>query len=191
MKAGQSGIPGFEFLERVGIAWQRAMTDHARIANAAWDQMRTGKYDHAAMVANWTKVTEAYFPALVEGFRGPGYVREPVWVYFTFDRRLAVGKDGKPAGNPLEKVVTIPRMESEATELDATTFASMHGEKPIDDLYTTCDWADDDTSRTQIKIVLDRTKLAAANGQYISIIMPKNRGPESPLVIVMLRVTTP
>jgi len=180
MKAGQSGIPGFEYFERIGIAWQRAMTDHARIANNVWDQIKAGKYDHAAMAANWANVTEAYFPALVEGFRGPGYVREPVWVYFTYSK-------GDP--KPLETVARIPRMESQATELDATTFASMHGKAPLDGVYKTCIWADDDLSRTQIKIVLDPTILGGADGQYISIIMPKNRGPESPLVIVMLRVT--
>jgi hypothetical protein len=180
MKATQSGIPGFEYLERIGIVWQRAQTDQARIANDAWNQMKAGTYGYAAMVANWAKLTETYFPVLIEGLRGPGYVREPVWVYFTFSK-------GQPSA--LETTVTIPRMEAQATELDPTTLAPMHGQRPLDGVLT-CTWADNNLSRTQIKIVLDVTKLPAAeNGQYICIIMPKSRGPESPLVIVMLRVT--
>jgi hypothetical protein len=180
MKSSQSGIPGFEYLERVAMAWQRAMTDQARIANTAWEQMLTGEFDQGAMAKNMAKLAEAFFPAVTEGFRGPGYVREPVWVYFTYTQ--------PPEDNTLETVVRIPRMEAQATELDPTTFASMHGQLPLDGVYTTCAWADGDSSRTQIKIVLDRTKLSAATGQYISFILPKSRGPEAPLVIVMLRV---
>jgi hypothetical protein len=185
MKAGQSGVPGFDYVERIGMAWQRALTTHAEIANKYWDQIKAGKFDCATMMASWAKVAEAYFGPTVEAFRGPGFVREPVWLSFNYQRAL---------NNALEDVVRLPQAQSDATTLLMTDFAPFYTQPALlsSKVYKSCDWADDDSSRTQIKIVLDHNELQKINvapGQYISFVLAANRGPEAPLVIVMLLVT--
>ena len=178
-------FPGFEFVDRVGQAWISASAAQTRLANEAWSQMRSGNLGLSDLMQFWARSVESQFGTFLELSRGPGFVRQPAWLYFDY-------KKGETGQTALEGLATLSRSEALATNLDKTDFAYFEGgpSKLMEDDYT-AQWLDS-TNRTDIKITIAVEKLEAADvqvGQYIAFVLAAGRSSEPPLAIVMLRIS--
>jgi hypothetical protein len=181
-QSGSGGFPGFDYVERVGQALSSAAVGQIAIANDAWSQIKNGSYGFAAMMQSLAQLIEGQYGTMVEASRGPGFVQQPVWLYFDYS---------KATGGILQGVATITRVEAISTTLDKTAFAAFesNSESLEPDVYSSCDWLGS-TNRSQIQVALDPEviKEHGKPGQYISFILAQGRTSEAPLVIVMLRV---
>ena len=178
-KPDSSGPPGYDYAYRIVDAWQRALGAQGAIATDAWSQMKTGDFKLSTGMKAFAQSVEAYYGVVVEAWRGPEYVREPVWLHFDYSK-------AKPSAQ--KSVVTLCRAEAPSTALDTTAFTPMGGAGVArDDFYSKCIFPDDNHSTVEVQLNVDNVK-AAAVGQYISFILAKDRGSEPPLVIVMLRI---
>lgn len=204
------GIPGSDYIDRVGQAWLNALTAQREIVNDAWEQMRKGAFDLPAMMRSWTQTADSYFEVITEASRGPGFIDQPVWLSFSYTKRQpeeeGAGARARPrsrnaqprrpaekgpSGRPdyLADTVRISRPEAAQTDLEPTRFSNLSHPCTIepDDAYQVCGWVDG--SRSRIHVELKRDALDNADqGQYMSFILPKGRTGESPLVIVMLQI---
>jgi hypothetical protein len=175
------GMPGSEYMDRVGQAVLGAMTAQREVATAAWTKMQEGKYQYADMMQSLTEMMGGYYEMMIEVSRGPGFVFQPIWLYFDYKK----GETGTP--ETLQDTVRISRTEAAQTELETTPLSSLQKEMPIANAYQSCNWAAG--GRSQIQVALDKDVIdAAATGSYIGFIMPKGRTGEPPLVIVMLQI---
>src|SRR5579859_7169438 len=118
--AGIGGFPGFDYIERIGQAWLAAAASHTQVLNQSWEQMRQGTYDYRTFLQNVTLGAENYFNTMVEVSRGPGYIYEPVWVCFDYQR---VGDVDVPES--LDATVKIGRTEATSTQIESTPFAAL------------------------------------------------------------------
>jgi hypothetical protein len=183
--AKNSGLlPGLDYLERVGRAWLTAATDQVLVVSNAWSQIKEKKYGYRDALSDWATAVDDYYEAAVEASRGPSYVWQPIWIVFTHKKG-----QNEPV---LKRTEMIDRYESAATELDYTPFTQMDRNSDSvskDDAYEAATgWSD----RSHRSITVELNKKAwdkAAAGTYISFIFAAGRGPEKPLVIVVLRLT--
>ena len=175
-----SNVPGMDYLTRVGKFWNDLLLRQSKASQEVWNELKAGKYKHETMYKAWAGAVEDYYELTVEAWRGPGYISRPAWLYFTFS---------KSSPTPLDSTARLDRTESMATNPDMTDFASLQGKgaRPANGdagLYQQCE-----LNGNEIRIKLDRDAVAGSPpGQYISFVFGKNRGPEAPLVIVMLRI---
>jgi hypothetical protein len=182
-KPGSSGPPGYDYAYRIVDAWQKAMAAQGAIATDAWNQMKTGTFKFSSGMKWFAESVEAYYGVVLEAWRGPEYVREPVWLHFDYDQ-----KTKKPSA--LESTVALCRPEAPSTTLNATDFASMSGGSTLQPFYA--DYSFPDAAHATVKVTLNVTKVSGAPpGQYVSFILADNRGGEPPLVIVLLRISPP
>jgi len=190
-----SRFPGIEYFERVGLAWTNALSVNRKALDDAWSEMKDGTYDYKQMMKTWADTAESYYGVAVEAQRGPGYQRQPVWVYFDYGPQ----RGGPARPNTLERLATLERTESEGTNLECTEFASLLENDHLDPekVYSTLpQW--EGASRSRIYMALDTDfihqhvkppKSIKHQQQYISFILAAGRTSEPPLVIVMLRVS--
>jgi hypothetical protein len=184
---GKGSFPGFDFMDRVGQAMSSASLAQARIANEAWSQMRSGNLGLGALMQFWARSVEAQYGTVVELSRGPGFVRQPAWIYFDYTK----GATGQTA---LEGTATLSRSEALATTLDQTDFAYFEEgpSKLTKDDYT-AQWLDS-SDRTHIKVTINKDAVerdAVEAGQYVAFVLAKGRTSEPPLLIVMVRISAP
>jgi hypothetical protein len=186
-----SNPPGMDYLVRVGNLWNNLLIKQSSEMQKAWSQIKGGTYQYQNAYSVWATAVEDYYGFAVDASRGPGYIPRPAWLYFAYS----------PKEQPtLSYTARLDRSESPATTLDKTDFASL--DKGPDSryllagpLYEQCHVNGD-----QLEIVLDAKELAnlaatakknkqSLNGQYISFVFGQNRGPEPPLVIVVLSIS--
>jgi hypothetical protein len=181
MTASKSGgPPGYDYAYRLVDAWQKALGAQGAIATDTWNQMKAGSFNLSSGMKAFAQSLDSYYGVVLEAWRGPEYVREPVWVHFDYSI-----KDKKPSA--LESTVTLCRPEAANTTLDPTDFASMTGGAVPKDFRPDCSFPD--AGHATVLVTLDVASVAKASpGQYMSFVLAANRGGEPPLVIVLLRV---
>jgi hypothetical protein len=180
-----SNLPGMDYLVRVGNLWNNLLLKQSSEMQKAWSQIKGGTYKSQNAYSVWATAVEDYYGFAVDVSRGPGYIPRPAWLYFAYSRKQ---------DSVLSYTARLDRSESPATVLDTTDFASLDkvpGDTFITrDIYQQCHLNGD-----QIEIVLDKKHLdslpkkPSPDGQYISFVFGKNRGPEPPLVIVVLSIS--
>ena len=193
-----SNLPGMDYLVRVGNLWNNLLIKQSSEMQKAWSQIKGGTYKSQNAYSLWATAVEDYYGLAIDAGRGPGYIPRPAWLYFAYS------VNPKNA-SVLSYTARIDRSESSATTLATTDFAALDkgsglsflpgtSEDP-NSIYEQCHVKGD-----QIEIVLAGKELAAQaasakknkqslKGQYISFVFGKNRGPEPPLLIVVLSIT--
>lgn len=183
-------VPGMDYAVRVGHALTEALLTQVDLLNDAWSSMLRGDYTFGAATRLWARVLERYYDAAVELTRGPGYLPRPAWLTFTYSREQK---------NVLKDVARIDRTIS--PDLDTTPFAPFGNGAEQAGLYLMpiAGLASQNPAgmeRTEIVVELNTQLIEQrieegemGDGQYISFILPRARGPEPPLVIVMLRIS--
>jgi hypothetical protein len=176
-----SNFPGMDYLVRVGSLWNNVLLKQSAEMNTFWSSIKDGNYTHPGLFKAWAGAVEDYYSIAVEASKGPGYISRPAWLYFSYS------KTTKPV---LAYTARLDRSESAATVLDKTDFTSLDsGAKLLaKDVYVDSGCH---LNGNELQITLDKDNLALVNeeGQYISFVFGKNRGPEPPLVIVVLRIS--
>ena len=181
-----NNIPGMEYLLRVGTLYNNVVTKQADEMQTAWSAIKNGTYKYQDACRVWATAVEDYYGLAVDVSRGPGYISRPAWLYFEYS---------KTNPSTLSYPARLDRSESPATDLNTTDFANLDKGNGPSFLLASDLYQQHEVSGEQVKIVLNDKYLANAppapslNGQYISFVFGKNRGPEPPLVIVVLRLT--
>lgn len=176
-----SNFPGMDYFVRVGSLWNNILVKQAAEMDTFWSSVKEGNYTHQGLFKAWAGAVEDYYSIAVEASKGPGYVSRPGWLYFSYSK----------ATNPvMAYTARLDRSESAATVLDKTDFISLDGGDKLAAKEVYVD-SGCHLNGNELHITLDKDKLALVKqeGQFISFVFGKNRGPEPPLVIVVLRIS--
>jgi hypothetical protein len=174
--ASRDNAPGFEYMSRVSMAALRAAEASGEAVNAAWSDIRRGRYDFGKVLKTWAMLTENYYGVFLEALRGPGQSRHPAWKIIPYSLK-----------QPPAPTFTVSIDGVVKEELEFTEFFGTGGSHRI------FDESDPPTVvggsvYFRLKNDLIKKKLQP-DSDHVAFIFQKAMGSVPPLAIVMLRVT--
>lgn len=169
---GDDNIPGFEYAQRVSNAWVNALTAHGEEANAAWADIRRGRYGFGAAAQAWARLVDNYAGVVAQALR-PSPIAAPTWVVIEF-----------PEGEP-RSPQTSTRVDAFLEKDTALHFAQIGGTRT--DIF-------DGAPRglgNRIEFPLNRAQLQTlrAGENLVYFLYRAGMGPVPPLVALVVRVT--
>lgn len=167
-------VPGFEYAQRVSQAFVNALTAHGEEANAAWDKMRRGRFSFGDATQSWTRIVQRYAGVATQALKISPITR-PTSIVIEF-----------PQGEPRSSHVPVRLDEflETDTELGVVQIAGRRA-----DIF-------DGPPRAlghRAQLLLNRARLAKlrADDTLLYVLYRTGRGPISPLVFLVVRVTRP
>ena len=175
-----ASFPGFEYLQRVTVAWNEAMLDQARSMQGLWDSMRTGDFKLEQLAQAWVSGVESYYGVALEATRSNS--ERPVWLVVPF-------KKSEPNGT-LEYPIALERLQPDETQAEASPFTDMRAGgllelQPKDEIFSQLKVVG---RRLAVRLNPEVVKTVPA-GEYMSFVFVASRGAQPPLAIVVLTVT--
>jgi hypothetical protein len=181
--ASGGNFPGFDYAQRVVLAWGGALTALGESYNQAWSDIKQGDYGLKKYIGNLANAYEVSFGVALEVLKGPNFKSRPEWLQIEYN---------KTTDNPntLSGIAKLDKNYNQSVVLVDTDYERLSGSSKAVGKICTSSWAIKSRFDT-IRLDLDRTRVRALlNGYYIGFVIAQGITAEPPLAIVMLRVTS-
>jgi hypothetical protein len=176
-------VPGFEYAQRVILAWSNALSALGERYNQSWSDIKQGKYGLKECIMNLASAYEISFDAALEVLKGPNFKGHPGWLQIEYNKTT-----DEP--NSLAGIAKLDKSYDQSTVLVDTDHERLGASGGATGALCTSSWAIKGRFDT-IRLDLDKNKVKKlTNGHYIGFVIAQGITAEPPLVIVMLRVTS-
>jgi hypothetical protein len=173
----RSSFPALGYLTRLTTAWNGLLIEQTADAQAVWDDVKAGKFKVKNVAKLLANGLDGYYDVLTEATRTEGEASRTVWIHIPFS---------KQQGGPAEFPAALSRQQPENTICDGSPFKHTTDVDVLADAYTDLKMI----GKRKLLVKLDTKQFQnAKEGQYMSFVTARNRGPGQPLVIVLLDIT--
>jgi hypothetical protein len=178
----KDNLPGYSYLSRISEAGFNALTAHGETANAAWKEIRRGRYGFGRAMRDMSKLVENYYGVLCEASRGIEEQRRPVWLLVPYSRKKPTNRHS----------VRIETTLAPGQLLEHTKFEAFGGGAGYDTLFA----ADGEpkVEGARLTVRFDEKKIApnanhVPDGYYVCFVYPQGAGSGPPVAIIVIHVT--